>query len=227
MAFYVICDDDSKHESMTKEQILAAIAQAIETGSIGDCDTGFVTKVKELNGGRAVTFWVGTQAQYNALAEKAENCVYIITDDTTGEDLLRAVERMTNEFSNLAASMTPVDLSDDMLLTASPSDGFTCSIESKKYTYLPHSGIMLFMVKLHLVANAVVTNGSVTVSHDKRFWYALEGEFTPCTVLPAGLDAYYYGGGAMTRFCVEGISLEHENATTDIIVSGFYFCNGE
>lgn len=78
--YYCFCGSNCKYETMTKEQILAAITQAVSTGSVGDVDTGFVTTVKEKNGGRAVTFWVGTQAQYNALAEKEENCMYIITD---------------------------------------------------------------------------------------------------------------------------------------------------
>ena len=99
MAYYVICDDDSKHESMTKEQILAAITQAIETGSIGNCDTGFVTKIKETNSGEYLTFWVGTRAQYNAVRVKDGRCLYVISDDTTKEDFERSVtsinERLT------------------------------------------------------------------------------------------------------------------------------------
>ncbi len=77
---------------MTKEQILAAIAQAVGTGSVGDCDTGFITKIKELNNGNAVTFWAGTQAQYNAIETKDVNCLYIITDDTTGADIAKTCE---------------------------------------------------------------------------------------------------------------------------------------
>ena len=96
MAYYVICDDDSRHESMTKEQILAAIAQALETGKIGECDTGFVTKVKETNGGNSLTFWVGTQAQYNALEAVAENCLYIISDDTSMTDFNNIVADLKN-----------------------------------------------------------------------------------------------------------------------------------
>lgn len=92
MAYYVICDDDSKHEGMTKEQILAAIVQAVETGSIGNIDTGIVSKVKERNTGGYVAFWVGTTAQYNALEETDPNCIYIKTDCTEYTDLLNAIE---------------------------------------------------------------------------------------------------------------------------------------
>lgn len=87
--YYCICESNCKFETMTKEQILAAIAQAVETGSVSDVDTGFVTKVKEQNASSAVTIWVGTRAQYNAITEKATNCLYIITDDTTGEDIAK------------------------------------------------------------------------------------------------------------------------------------------
>ena len=95
--YYCICEDNCKFETMTKEQILAAIAQAMETGSVGNCDTGFITKVKEQNGGSCVTFWVGTQAQYNAIETKEQNCMYIITDDTTAADILKACKTATDE----------------------------------------------------------------------------------------------------------------------------------
>lgn len=42
--------------------------------------TGAVIRVKDTNGGKDVTFWVGTQAQYDALTTKATNCFYVITD---------------------------------------------------------------------------------------------------------------------------------------------------
>ena len=93
--YFCFCGSNCKYETMTKEQILAAITQAVETGSIGDVDTGFITKVKETNGGRYVTFWVGTQAEYNALETKATNCLYIISDDTSGADLENRLQEFT------------------------------------------------------------------------------------------------------------------------------------
>lgn len=102
--YYCFCGSNCKYETMTKEQILTAIAQAVSTGSVGDCDTGFITKVKEKNGGKAVSFWVGTQYQYNALAEKDENCMYIITDDTSAADLKNTVEQMAAECTASAAA---------------------------------------------------------------------------------------------------------------------------
>lgn len=92
--YYVLCGINCKFESMTKEQILTAIAQAVETGEIKDVDTGFVTKIKEQNRGAALSFWIGTTAEYNALEEKTANCFYICTDDTTGDDLKKSIDEL-------------------------------------------------------------------------------------------------------------------------------------
>ena len=85
--YYCFCDSNCKFETMTKEQILAAIAQAAETGLTIDEDAAFITKVKEMNAGGMVSFWVGTQAQYNALESVDKSCVYIITDSKKEEEL--------------------------------------------------------------------------------------------------------------------------------------------
>lgn len=90
--YYVLCEDNCRFESMTKEQILAAITQAVEDHEIADVDTGFVTTVKEINGNTGLKFWVGTQAQYNALDPKPVNTFCIITDDTTMQDLTAMID---------------------------------------------------------------------------------------------------------------------------------------
>lgn len=92
--FFCICEDNCKTETMSKEQILTAIAQAVSTGVIGDIDTGFVTTIRERNSGAPLTFWVGTMAQYNkAFAEEPpEGCLCIIKDEATAADLARWVE---------------------------------------------------------------------------------------------------------------------------------------
>lgn len=77
--YYCFCEANCKFETMNKEQILAAIAQAAENGLVFDVDAAFISKVKEKNAGGYITFWMGTEAQYNALTEKDANCVYIKT----------------------------------------------------------------------------------------------------------------------------------------------------
>lgn len=102
--YFVLCADNCKFEGMTKEQILTAIEQAISTGEIKDVDTGFVTKIKERNNGAALSFWVGTTAQYNALEKKSANCFYILTDDTMTEDINQTIasfEKSLESFGNI------------------------------------------------------------------------------------------------------------------------------
>lgn len=110
--YYVIADDNCKFESMTKEQILAAITQAVEGHSISDVDTGFVTTIKERNKNIGLKFWIGTTAEYNAIAQKEENCFYILSDDTELEDIETTVNNLHTVVDNLANSVS--DLQSDL-----------------------------------------------------------------------------------------------------------------
>jgi hypothetical protein len=125
--YYCFCSSNCKYETMTKEQILAAIAQAVETGKVHDVDTGFVTKVKEKNAGGYVTFWVGTTAQYNAIGAHEKDCVYIITDATTDEDITKAISEAVDaatQAAEIAAScVNPPMLNNTEYVTPERYDG--------------------------------------------------------------------------------------------------------
>ena len=99
--YYCYCDSNCKYETMTKEQILAAIAQAAAGGLVFDTEAAIISKVKEVNAGGFVTFWVGTQAQYNALPSIDKNCVYIITDNTWKEDIEKLVRNHIDSDGNV------------------------------------------------------------------------------------------------------------------------------
>lgn len=92
--FYVLCDDNCRHESMTKEQILSAIQSAIENGSVQGTNAVAFSKFKEICSGATKQIWVGTEAQFNALEIPPETTVsavrigndgvlYLCTDDST------------------------------------------------------------------------------------------------------------------------------------------------
>lgn len=100
MKVYARCDANCKYETLTKEQIYALIAQAAETGLIFDEDAAFISQIKEKNNGAAVTFWVGTQAEYNALGSTDAKCVYIITDNTWQQDVEAAFQSHVVEKGN-------------------------------------------------------------------------------------------------------------------------------
>ena len=105
--YYCFCDANCRFETMNKEQILAAIAQAAETGLVFDENAAFITKVKEGNAGGFVSFWLGTQAQYNALVargEKDANCFYILTDCDQPAELTQKVKELRNRVDTLTAA---------------------------------------------------------------------------------------------------------------------------
>ncbi len=105
--YYVVCDMGCKFESMTKEQILTAITQAVNEGTISDIDTGFVQTIKTING-KGLKFFVGTQSEYEGLtAEEKENLFAIITNDTTKDALFNALEEMQKEVESLIGAITP------------------------------------------------------------------------------------------------------------------------
>lgn len=99
--YYVFCGSHCMYEAMTKEQTLAAIEQAVSGGQIKDVDTGFITKIKEQNKNVGLKIWVGTQAEYNAIETKENNCFYVITDDTDKEDIETAIENLQREMNTL------------------------------------------------------------------------------------------------------------------------------
>lgn len=97
--YYVLCEDNCKFPAMTKEQILAAIEQAISTGKIHDVDAGFITKIKEQNRNGALKFWVGTKTEYNAIDKKEHNCFYITTDDVSYGEVCAELKTEIDELS--------------------------------------------------------------------------------------------------------------------------------
>ena len=103
--YYVICESGCRFESMTKEQILSAITQAVETGEIQNVDTGFVTTIKTIDG-TPLKFFVGTQARYDALSNAdKENLFAIITNDTSKDGILSSLESLRADVDGLAENL--------------------------------------------------------------------------------------------------------------------------
>lgn len=103
VVYNVFNGDDCAYESMTKEQIYELIANSIAQGELAgvDAENPFITKIKEQNKGVPLTFWVGTQAEFNAIETKANNCFYIITDSTAQADIENRLENLETNISGL------------------------------------------------------------------------------------------------------------------------------
>lgn len=235
MSYYVLCDDDSRHESMTKEQILAAIKQAVETGTIGDCDAGFITKVKETNGGSYVTFWVGTRAEYNALLTIQRNCVYIITDDTTNEDIEKAIADATKaaeEARGAIAGSAAIDISDKIALQMSvealeeaEQGGMTSHEISWKHYYVPNLGIVFYRCVITITGKLAA---GTALKHEHIGGYAPSSIGVGACSGP--FNALYFSMLDTTKFNViaeQEIEQTAEGYGRAIYVSGWYFCDGE
>lgn len=92
---YVLCENNCKYESLTKEQIYTAIIEALENGKIESVDTGFIQTIKTINN-IPLKFFVGSQASYDALTdEQKENLFAIISDDSSKENLISKLEELT------------------------------------------------------------------------------------------------------------------------------------
>lgn len=131
--YFCFCADNCKFETMTKEQIFAAIAEATGNTPTG-IDDAFISRIKEQNKGDTVTIWRGTVAEYNALDELDDNCIYIKTDDTTIADInekFEEVERETettlDDFKVELGKLRPYGDLDSFVASAVPLYGYITS----------------------------------------------------------------------------------------------------
>ena len=250
--YYCFCGSNCKYETMTKEQILAAIAQAVATGSVGDCDTGFITKVKETNMGGYVTFWVGTREQYNAIKEHAKDCFYIITDDTTDADILATIteavvtskkananaeiavasmEAINNTIVKMQADITPVDFSDNVRLYQR-YDGdypnFTITdFSTKEYVYIPTLRMVFFNIDMIITgkmkAGDVIRIGFIENDTNGSFFKPRRSSYTyPVTSRSVRFSAEHLPDEISIRV---NEAIDAEGISDSIGLSGWYFCD--
>lgn len=110
---YVLDDGKNQYEAMTKEQVITAIENMAATGSPGDIDAGFISKILESNKQGKLKFWIGTMAEYNAIAEKDPDTIYLFSDDPTVDDIEAAITEVekTEELNNKSIAKMDLDIS--------------------------------------------------------------------------------------------------------------------
>lgn len=105
MAYYVFDDAKNLFEGMTKEEIIAAIAQA--TGvTPQSIDDGFITTLQEQNAQRGVKLWVGSQNEYNAIQQPDANTLYVVTDPAETNELQNQIDQLQSEMNTIVAAAT-------------------------------------------------------------------------------------------------------------------------
>lgn len=115
MAHYIHDDNNNRIEGLSKEEIYALLAEAIQTGQLPsvDEDTAFVTMFKSIVDGETYKMAFCTQAQYNQLEAQGllvANAYYIITDDESYDDIVTALadlqDQITANANNIAVNKT-------------------------------------------------------------------------------------------------------------------------
>lgn len=110
MPVHGIDNGNNKHEVYTTEELLAILQQAIASGSLQGIDpsqTPIVAAVREGHNNSNVTFWSGTEAEFNELTDVASELVgarigsdgklYLLTGDTTLSDTVEAARQAAIE----------------------------------------------------------------------------------------------------------------------------------
>lgn len=99
MTHYIHDEKNNRIEGLSKEEIYALLAAAIQQGQLPsvDADTAFVTMFKSIVDGQTYKMGFCTQAQYNAMEAGGTleaNALYIITDDTSYDDIITYIDNI-------------------------------------------------------------------------------------------------------------------------------------
>lgn len=111
--YFVLDDNNNKVEAYDKEEVLALLEKAIADGSLAGIteNSGFIKKIKCcVTGGTSRVAFV-SQAKYNELQANNEliaNCLYIITDDTTAEDMEAELAELAEKVNRILDGATAV-----------------------------------------------------------------------------------------------------------------------
>lgn len=165
-------------ETFTKAQILNIISQAVENGKIHNVDWGAVSVLKEINKNQPLRFWIGTNAEYEAINHKENNVLYIKTDDTSAAEVKNSITDLKSKdeyLEGFTKSVSDMALQSWQYLNNQPSGVSFLSDESGFY-YLDSSGSKMTgdhyinWTPFSFAANGVLKTGWRTV-FGKRYFY--------------------------------------------------------
>lgn len=186
--YYCLCDDNNKFLTMTKEQIVAAIAEATGTVPSGiSVDDAFITTIKEQNKQKNIKVWVGTQAEYNALATKPspDNTIISITDDETVENLEAQISAIQTTLQSLGAQVTPLAVNEYVGINTNP--------------VVPSNVVGLYALK---VGNIVSITGTVKIQSTAVSITFADAANVPPRTLYIPVCAVSVGGSFTTAYCI-------------------------
>lgn len=104
--FYVLCDDNCRFPSMTKDEIFTAIQSAVEQHGTRTLTIDVLTGLKEVNKNEVISLWIGTQAEFNAIQSPSENTMYLISDhNAIKAQTMAALQEMFTRIEELTANI--------------------------------------------------------------------------------------------------------------------------
>lgn len=110
MAHYIHDDLNNRIEGLSKEEIYALIDEVIASGELPtDAQTAFVTALKSIVDGNPYKIGFCTQAEYNELEAQGElvvDALYIITDDTTEQDIEQEIATINARLDDIEERIT-------------------------------------------------------------------------------------------------------------------------
>lgn len=121
------------------QECIEATEAAEEAAAMAE-DAAAGVRVVEGNNKSPLSFWVGTQAEYDAIVEKEVGCFYIISDDSDLTEILSAIASLDNKINNMH---TPYNISNSVVLTESTDE---C-------TLIKNSNILILNIKISACAS--------------------------------------------------------------------------
>lgn len=172
----------------TTTEVLTILQEAIDHQSLAGLDPSIapvITAVKESNGNNNITFWLGTEAEFNALGITAKQIfarvdatgkLYLCTDDSTLDDWLAAAKaEITGDVADdITAAQTAAD---NAQLAA---DGVASDLTDALSTYAANDFI-----------TAVALNGTTQAAAD--YSISAGASFPKVTAKFPKFDASYMG----------------------------------
>lgn len=194
---YVLDEKGNKVESLSKEEILAVMQQAIDNGNLENIDAGsaFVSKLKCCVGGNTFGMAFVTQAKYNELktnGQLIEDSLYFITDDTTAGNIEENIDAFNKELKGFEETIAGYQKELDERVKITNKNGVlyfgNIIIPQKKKIY-EQDVTVNFEEAVQLAMNESINNGDLIEVHCSVKVFAdytsLTGKFY--------LDSSHYG----------------------------------
>lgn len=106
---YALDVGGNRVETLTADQIIAAINAAISTGEIPKELAALVEMIKEQNKGDSIKIWLGTTAEFLALESTSNDIIYLLSDSTDLQDLDNELNLLKEQLQDGSFSIYSAD----------------------------------------------------------------------------------------------------------------------